>query len=84
MEGNQPIGSRWNFDRQNRKPPKGKLTLPEALWFEPDSITQDVINFIKQSEAFQDNQNYWLLEPFRWAVTRQQALQVLKFFIEKR
>ncbi|MFN6455034.1 MAG: cryptochrome/photolyase family protein, partial [Nostoc sp. EfeVER01] len=41
MSGNQPVGGRWNFDKQNRKPPKGKLTLPEALWFEPDSITQD-------------------------------------------
>jgi deoxyribodipyrimidine photolyase-related protein len=59
MSGNQPVGGRWNFDKQNRKPPKGKLTLPEALWFEPDSITQDVIDFIKQSEAFQDNQSYW-------------------------
>ncbi len=39
MVGDQPIGGRWNFDRENRKPPKGKLTLPEALWFEPDPIT---------------------------------------------
>ncbi|MBD2683342.1 MULTISPECIES: cryptochrome/photolyase family protein [Nostoc] len=84
MEGNQPVGGRWNFDRENRKPPKGKLTLPQALWFEPDSITQDVINFVKHSQAFKDSQAYWKLEPFRWGVTRQQALQVLKFFLETR
>ncbi|WGV29112.1 cryptochrome/photolyase family protein [Halotia branconii] len=84
MEGNQPVGGQWNFDKQNRKPPKGKLTFPAALWFKPDSITQDVINFVKQSEAFQNSHNYWHLEPFLWGVTRQQALQVLKFFVETR
>ncbi|MBD2019469.1 cryptochrome/photolyase family protein, partial [Leptolyngbya sp. FACHB-36] len=84
MVGDQPTGGRWNFDRENRKPPKGKLTLPEALWFEPDSITQDVINWVKQSAAFKDSQEYWHIEPFRWGVTRQQALQVLQFFVETR
>jgi deoxyribodipyrimidine photolyase-related protein len=84
MEGDRPIGGRWNFDRENRKPPKGKLTLPTALWFEPDSITQNVIHWVKQSEAFRGSQTYWQVEPFRWAVTRQQALQVLYFFVQTR
>jgi deoxyribodipyrimidine photolyase-related protein len=84
MNGDQPVGDRWNFDRDNRKPPKGKLTLPEALWFEPDAITQQVIDWVKQSPAFRDSQAYWQIEPFRWGVTRQQALQVLQFFIQTR
>jgi deoxyribodipyrimidine photolyase-related protein len=84
MEGKLPVGGRWNFDRENRKPPKGKLSLPEALWFEPDSITREVMDWVKRSPVFQDSQTYWAIEPFRWAVTRQQALQVLHFFIETR
>jgi deoxyribodipyrimidine photolyase-related protein len=84
MEGNQPIGGRWNFDRENRKPPTGKLTIPEALWFTPDEITQDVIDWVKQSSAFKESQDYWQVEPFRWGVTRSQALQVLDFFVETR
>lgn len=84
MEGNEPVGGRWNFDRENRKPPKGKLTIPETLWFEPDEITQEVIDWVKQSEAFQDSQKYWEIEPFRWGVTRKQALQILEFFVETR
>lgn len=84
MEGEHPLGGRWNFDKENRKPPKGKLNLPEALWFEPDRITQDVIDFIKQSLAFEDSQEYWHVEPFRWGVTRKQALQVLDFFVQTR
>lgn len=84
MVGDQPIGGRWNFDRENRKPPKGKLTLPEGLWFEPDAITQEVISWVKESAAFKDSQDYWQVEPFRWGVTRQQALQVLQFFVTTR
>ncbi len=79
MEGDRPVGGRWNFDKENRKPPKGKLKTPKALWFEPDSITQEVIDWLKQSEHFRINRQYWQLEPFRWAVTRQQAQQVLDF-----
>lgn len=84
MDGKHPVGGRWNFDRENRKPPKGKLTLPEALWFKPDTITQQVIDWVKQSPAFKESQAYWQMEPFQWGVTRQQALQVLHFFIETR
>jgi deoxyribodipyrimidine photolyase-related protein len=84
MEGDQPLAGRWNFDKENRKPPKGKLTLPEALWFKPDRITQEVIDWIKESPAFQDSQHYWQIEPFLWGVTRQQALQVLEFFVQTR
>jgi deoxyribodipyrimidine photolyase-related protein len=80
MAGNQPIGDKWNFDQQNRKPPKGQLNPPDSLWFEPDSITQAVINSVKS----QDILTYGDIEPFRWAVTRQQALQVLDFFIQYR
>ncbi|MGL5878740.1 MAG: cryptochrome/photolyase family protein, partial [Xenococcaceae cyanobacterium] len=84
MIGDLPAGGRWNFDKENRQPPKGKLKLPEALWFECDRITQDVINSIDRSPAFKDSQAYWQIEPFRWGVTRQQALQVLDFFIQTR
>ncbi|MEP0912792.1 cryptochrome/photolyase family protein [Leptolyngbya sp. GB1-A1] len=84
MQGKQPLGGRWNFDRENRKPPKGKLTLPEALWFEPDAITQDVIDWLKQSPAFKESHTYWQIDPFRWGVTRSQARQVLDFFIQTR
>ncbi len=80
MEGKQPVGGQWNFDKQNRKPPKGKLNTPDALWFEPDAITLEVINWVKSLNF----PAYGEAEPFRWAVTRQQALQVLDLFIEHR
>lgn len=77
MEGKHPIGGTWNLDKENRKPPKGKLHPPQRLWFEPDSITQEVIQFVEAGQ-FSD---YGAIEPFRWGVTRSQALQVLDHFI---
>jgi len=47
MDGNKPVGGQWNFDKENRQLPKGKLDTPKPLWFEPDAITQEVIAQVK-------------------------------------
>jgi deoxyribodipyrimidine photolyase-related protein len=80
MEGKQPVGGTWNFDKENRKPPKGKLNTPEPLWFEPDDITQTVIQQVNALSI----PTYGTGEPFHWGVTRPQALQVLDYFIQTR
>ncbi|MFM6064672.1 MAG: cryptochrome/photolyase family protein, partial [Microcystis panniformis] len=77
MENNQPIGGQWNFDKQNRKPPKDGLKTTAPLWFEPDEITLQVIADVKAL----DIPKYGKIKPFCWAVTRRQALQVLEHFI---
>lgn len=76
----EPIGGQWNFDKQNRKPPKSNLNPPEPLEFEPDAITQDVIDWVKSSPF----STYGTITPFRWAVTREQAIAVLDYFIQVR
>ncbi len=80
MQENQPMGNRWNFDAENRKPPKGQLNPPSPLWFEPDEMTQEIITKVKQLSL----PLYGKVEPFRWGVTRQQALEVLQYFIKHR
>lgn len=80
MQGKQPLGGQWNFDKDNRKPPKSGLNPPPPLWFKPDAITQAVIDRV-QSGRFS---TYGQIEPFRWGVTREQALQVLDQFIADR
>ncbi|MEO0377201.1 MAG: cryptochrome/photolyase family protein [Cyanobacteria bacterium P01_A01_bin.17] len=80
MEGKHPVGGQWNFDKENRKPPSKQLQPPEPLWFEPDTITQEVIDRVES----EDLSNYGAAQPFHWAVTRAQALQVLASFIEHR
>ncbi|NJK38801.1 MAG: cryptochrome/photolyase family protein [Oscillatoriales cyanobacterium RM2_1_1] len=80
MAADEPLGGRWNFDKENRQPPKGKLNTPAALWFEPDEITQAVIQQVKELEI----SLYGQIEPFQWGVTGDQALQVLSHFSEHR
>jgi deoxyribodipyrimidine photolyase-related protein len=77
MDGDRPVGGKWNFDKQNRQPPKNNLKTPTPLGFEPDRITNEVINWVKQKQF----SSYGKIEPFRWGVTRQQAKQVLNHFI---
>jgi deoxyribodipyrimidine photolyase-related protein len=76
----EPIGDRWNFDKDNRKPPKGRLNPPPPLTFAPDAITRDVM---AQVAALGDAL-YGQLEPFGWGVTRSHALQVLDDFLTQR
>ena len=80
MEDGKPVGGKWNLDKENRKPPKGKLNTPEPLWFEPDNITQEVIQQVNSL----DIPTYGEIKEFRWGVTRTNALEVLKYFIEIR
>lgn len=77
MAGKEPVGSRWNFDKDNRKPPKGNINPPAPCWFEPDDTTQAVIREVSCAEY----PSFGHTEPFGWAVTRKQALQVLDHFI---
>lgn len=88
MDGDVPLGGQWNYDHDNRKaPPKG-LQGPEPLWFEPDAITETVIARVEALDAERRRDGLPALpgrsRPFRWAVTREQALAVLEHFIATR
>lgn len=80
MEGKQPVGGTWNLDKENRKPPKGKLSPPAPCTFTPDATTQAVMAIVNTL----DGPTFGEAEPFGWGVTRDQALAVLDAFIEQR
>ncbi|MEJ6752640.1 MAG: cryptochrome/photolyase family protein [Amylibacter sp.] len=80
MDGDEPIGGQWNYDSENRKPPKNGLKIPDSYSNKPDEITKDVIKLVDQN--FKDH--FGDLLPFNFAVTRQQALIILDEFIDKR
>ncbi|MCC0176328.1 cryptochrome/photolyase family protein [Waterburya agarophytonicola K14] len=79
MDGQKPVGGKWNYDKDNRKAPKKELKTPQPLTFTPDAITQEIIEYIKQENL----SDYGKIEPFNWAVTRQQAQSVLAYFVEE-
>ena len=80
MDDDQPVGGQWNYDAENRKPPKRGLDIPATYLSEPDSITQEVLELVGRefSEHFGD------LEPFHFAVTAAQAQHALEQFIRER
>lgn len=84
MAGDAPIGGQWNFDKENRKPPKTGLHPPEPLWFEPDGITRQVQAELAELAGAGAIVTVGSAEDFGWAVTRNQALGVLDRFIETR
>ena len=74
----KPAGGRWNFDAENRNPPKAGLNSPQRLSFRKDAVTLEVLDLVRR--RFPDG--YGRLEPFHFAVTRQQALRELDHFIQ--
>jgi len=77
MDGDQPVGGKWNYDADNRKPARGDLFMPRPAAFDPDATTRAVIDMI--GERFPDR--FGDLEPFWFAVTRDQAEAARAHFI---
>ncbi|WP_426036494.1 cryptochrome/photolyase family protein [Cypionkella sp. TWP1-2-1b2] len=77
MRDDGPEGGQWNFDPENRKAlPRGQRPPPRRR-FSPDTITRDVLTLV----AARFGNHFGDLEPFGWAVTRDDALQALDHFI---
>ena len=80
MDQDGPIGGQWNYDSENRKPPKSGLKIPDTYRAEPDDISKEVLALVETH--FPDH--FGDLLPFHFAVTRDQALTALDQFITKR
>jgi len=70
MDGREPAGGRWNFDRDNRKPAERDLMMPRPLSFPPNAVTRDVLALV--AERFADHPGS--LDGFDWAVTAEDAV----------
>jgi deoxyribodipyrimidine photolyase-related protein len=76
MEGDQPAGGQWNYDRDNRKPAKADLLRPRPQGFAPDAVVAEVLDLVE--ERFD---HFGSLRPFRWATDRAGALAALQDFV---
>ena len=74
----RPTGGQWNYDKQNRKPPKKGASSPKRISHKKSSITQDVLALVEK----RFKHHFGNLKPFHYAVTREQALLELDHFIE--
>lgn len=80
MNGAQPEGGQWNFDRDNRAAFRSAPRPPKGPKFPPDTITKEVIRTVQQLMPGLPGRP----EAFNWPVSREQALEALDDFIEHR
>lgn len=69
MDGEKPIGGKWNYDTDNRHPANQGLIFKQPKKFENDQITLEVLDLIRREFAA----NFGELEPFWFATSRVQA-----------
>ncbi|MBL8380964.1 MAG: cryptochrome/photolyase family protein [Burkholderiales bacterium] len=82
MRDGQPVGGQWNFDADNRAAfgSGGPGAVPPRATFPPDALTRQVIALVEERFA----QHPGRLASFGWPVTREQAQDALRAFIEER
>ncbi len=82
MDGERPLGGRWNYDADNRetfgKKRPGRIRRPRS--FAPDPITREVMAMVER--RFPEAPGS--LTSFGYPVTRQQAREALADFVEHR
>lgn len=77
MAGDQPVGGRWNFDQENRKPAQADLLRVPPLRHEPDAGTQEVIAMVEARFGH----HFGAVAPFWFATDRAGALECLEHFL---
>ncbi|MGB0175437.1 MAG: cryptochrome/photolyase family protein [Acholeplasmataceae bacterium] len=80
MENAKPIGGKYSFDGNNRKPYKKGLSFHEPLMFLPDDITNQCIDIVQAEYA----ENPGTTKNFQYPVTRAQALEAMEHFMSYR
>ncbi|MDZ7756903.1 cryptochrome/photolyase family protein [Rhodohalobacter sp.] len=80
MSGDDPEGGEWNYDEQNREKLPKDHPVPEIKRFEPDEITQEVIEMV--NDYFPDSFGH--SDNFGYAVNREQVLELMDQFLEER
>jgi len=80
MDGDAPEGGKWNYDHDNREAAPEDHEFPDIPAFEPDAVTQDVLDLVEAHFAG----HVGTVRPFRFGVTRAHALTCLDDFIERR
>lgn len=75
----KPTGGIWNYDKENRRPPKAKMTFPKRISHKKSKITYEVLKLVQSKFSH----HFGKLEPFYFSVTRDEALIELKHFIDE-
>lgn len=80
MDGDQPVGGKWNFDAENRSGPSPDLCPPAPMQFAPDAITAEVIALVRARFG----NHFGTCDHFGWPVTRGEAEGLFDHFCNTR
>jgi len=80
LDDGEPAGGAWNFDAENRKRLPDSVTPPTPPRFDPDAITEAVLDLV----AARFGDHFGELMPFWFAVTAAQAEQAFDAFLASR
>lgn len=79
LEGEDPVGGKWNFDAENRKPPAEGLKGPKRISHRKDATTNSVLAMVEERFAG----HMGSLDSFHFAVNAVQAEKELQRFIDE-
>ncbi len=86
VEGSEPVGGTWNLDHDNREPPPrtGRLDVVEPWWPVETDVDAEVREHLDRLERDGLAEFRGVDGPRRFAVTREEALAALGWFIRHR
>ena len=79
-EDGKPVGGKWSFDTENRKPYRASVKPPDVGWVKPDDVTLEVMKLV--GTHFADHPG--TVEGFGYPVTHAQAAAWLVKFLRER
>jgi deoxyribodipyrimidine photolyase-related protein len=79
MDGGEPLGGAWNYDEDNRE-------FPPQDWESPPVPTHDYDDLTTETAAWvaEEFDTWGATDGFPWPVTRKQACEHLRHFVEHR
>jgi deoxyribodipyrimidine photolyase-related protein len=78
MLGGKPVGGKWSYDAENRKPYRGDVPVPRRPTFAPDDVTREVMALIEQRHP----EHFGKIDGFDLPVTRRDAETAWQFALE--
>lgn len=76
MQGSQPVGNLWNFDKDNRLKYKGQVPIPNAISFNQN--IEEILTEIQQANVSTFGKID--INNFNWPTSRKDCLEQLNYF----
>ena len=78
MDGKSPVGGKWSYDSENRKP-AANARPPDPVIEAPDALTRSIMDRVAQWPG-----HWGEVDGFDWPVDRAGALRALDAFLDER